>query len=89
MNTESILCEQTKINLTPAGARLKDLAAASVFVRRPEHDEIFWDMAEARGLGEFPGVCVVADICREELLFEIDAEAVFVPSGKRKQYGNE
>jgi hypothetical protein len=89
MNTESILCEQTKIKLTPAMARLKDLAAASVFAKRPEHAEIFWDMAEARGLGEFPGVCVVADICRDELLFEIDAEAAFVPSAKREEYGNE
>jgi hypothetical protein len=33
-------------------------------------------MARARGLEELPAVCVVADVCREELLFEIDAEAV-------------
>jgi hypothetical protein len=32
-------------------------------------------MAVARGLDPFPAVCVVTDICREELLFEIDAEA--------------
>jgi enamine deaminase RidA (YjgF/YER057c/UK114 family) len=71
------------------GAGLKDLAAATVFVKRAEHAEIFWDIVEARGLGDFPAVCVVADVCRDELLFEIDAEAAFVPSGKREEYGNE
>ena len=34
--------------------------------------------AASRGLDDFPGVCVVADVCREELLFEIDAEVAFV-----------
>jgi two-component sensor histidine kinase len=29
-----------------------------------------------------PAVCVVADVCRDELLFEIDAEAVFLEIGK-------
>ena len=33
-------------------------------------------MTADRGLSDFPTVCVVADVCREELLFEIDAEAV-------------
>jgi enamine deaminase RidA (YjgF/YER057c/UK114 family) len=75
--------------ISKEGARLRDLAAATVFVKRPEHADIFWDMAESRGLGDLPAVCVVADICREELLFEIDAEAAFVPSGKRRQYGKE
>jgi len=55
---------------------LKDICSATVFVKRPEFAEIFYEMAAARGLGDFPCVCVVADICREELLFEIDAEAI-------------
>jgi hypothetical protein len=33
-------------------------------------------MAVDRGLEDFPAVFVVADVCREELLFEIDGEAV-------------
>jgi hypothetical protein len=32
-------------------------------------------MATDRGLADFSDVCIVADVCREELLFEIDAEA--------------
>jgi len=58
------------------GADLRSIAAATAFVKRPEYAPIFWKMAADRGLTEFPAVCVVADVCREELLFEIDAEAV-------------
>jgi enamine deaminase RidA (YjgF/YER057c/UK114 family) len=57
------------------GADLSDICAATVFVRSPEDASVFWEMAADRGLAAFPAVCVVADVCREELLFEIDAEA--------------
>ena len=62
--------------LRQEGAVLADICAATVFVKQPEYAEVFWKMAAERGLGDFPAVCVVADVCREELLFEIDAEAV-------------
>jgi len=62
--------------LDQEGAGFKDIAAATVFVKSPEFAPVFWKMAVARGLADFPAVCVVADVCREELLFEIDAEAV-------------
>jgi enamine deaminase RidA (YjgF/YER057c/UK114 family) len=62
--------------LNQEGAGLRDIAAATVFVKRPEYAAIFRKMARDRGLEDFPAVCVVADVCREELLFEIDAEAV-------------
>jgi len=55
---------------------LEDICAATVFVKRPEDIRIFQEMAGSRGLEDFPCVCVVADICRKELLFEIDAEIV-------------
>ena len=58
------------------GAELTDIAAATVFVKRPEHATIFWQMASEHGIEEFPAVCVVAEVCRDELLFEIDAEVV-------------
>jgi enamine deaminase RidA (YjgF/YER057c/UK114 family) len=57
-------------------ASLEDICAATVFVKRPEDVHIFREIANSRGLEDFPCVCVLADICREELLFEIDAEAV-------------
>jgi len=73
-----INCTFGKIDslLGQVGACLADICAATVFVKRPEYAEVFWEMAKDRGLEEFPAVCVIADVCREELLFEIDAEAV-------------
>ena len=73
-----INCTFDKIDslLKQEGAELKDICSATVFVKHGEYAETFHEMATARGLGDFPCVCVVADVCREELLFEIDAEAV-------------
>lgn len=62
--------------LEAAGCRLRDIAAATVFVKNPGDAAVFDRMADRRGLEPFPAVTVVADICRTELLFEIDAEAV-------------
>jgi enamine deaminase RidA (YjgF/YER057c/UK114 family) len=59
------------------GASLNDIAAASVFVKRPEDAPVYQERAAARGLENLPVVIMVADICREELLFEIDAEVAF------------
>jgi len=68
--------EKIETLLNQEGADLRNIAAATVFVKRPEYASIFREMAKDRGLEIFPAVCVVADVCREELLFEIDAEAV-------------
>lgn len=62
--------------LAQEGAELKDICSATVFVKQPEFAKIFYEMSAARGLENFPCVCIVADVCREELLFEMDAEAV-------------
>jgi len=62
------------------GARLTDIAAACVFVKRPEDALAYQERAAARGLSNLPAVIMVADICREELLFEMDAEVAFDPS---------
>jgi enamine deaminase RidA (YjgF/YER057c/UK114 family) len=64
------------------GASLQDIAAACVFVKRPEDALVYQECAEARGLENLPAVVMVADVCREELLFEIDAEVVLEP-GRR------
>jgi enamine deaminase RidA (YjgF/YER057c/UK114 family) len=73
-----INCTFDKIEslLAQEGSGLADICAATVFVKRPEYAEVFWRIAADRGLDDFPAVCVVADVCREELLFEIDAEVV-------------
>jgi len=43
-----------------------------------------WSITSGHGLGlsNLPAVIMVADVCREELLFEMDAEVAFDPSMK-------
>jgi enamine deaminase RidA (YjgF/YER057c/UK114 family) len=62
--------------LAHTGTGLQDICSATVFVKRPEDARLFYEIASQRGLTDFPCVCIVADICRDELLFEIDAEAI-------------
>jgi enamine deaminase RidA (YjgF/YER057c/UK114 family) len=61
------------------GASLENIVAACVFVKRPEDALVYQERAAARGLENLPAIVMVADICREELLFEIDAEVAFDP----------
>ena len=73
-----VICTLDKIEtlLGQEGAGLEDICAATVYVKRSEYAEVFREVASDRGLADLPAVCIVADVCREELLFEIDAEAV-------------
>lgn len=61
-------------------ASLKDVAAACVFVKRPEDAQAYRERAAAWGLENLPAVVMVADVCRPELLFEMDAEVAFNPA---------
>jgi enamine deaminase RidA (YjgF/YER057c/UK114 family) len=72
-----VRCTLAKVDslLHQARASLKDICAATVFVKKPEHAEVVREVTADLGIENLPAVCVVADICREELLFEIDAEA--------------
>jgi enamine deaminase RidA (YjgF/YER057c/UK114 family) len=55
------------------GAALKDLCEATVFIKRKEDFPVFQDIIEDMGITNIPSVNVLADVCRDELLFEIDA----------------
>jgi enamine deaminase RidA (YjgF/YER057c/UK114 family) len=57
-----------------AGATLEDLALVRVYVKRQEDYETVKAVCEAR-LGQVPTVYAVADVCRAELLVEIEAIA--------------
>lgn len=59
-----------------AGASLGHIAAGVAFVRRPGVADDWRAVAAERGLGGLPVVCVVGDVCREELLFELDGQAL-------------
>jgi enamine deaminase RidA (YjgF/YER057c/UK114 family) len=55
------------------GATLKDLCEATVFLKRREDFSIYQKIAVQTGISDAPSVNVVADVCRDELLFELDA----------------
>jgi enamine deaminase RidA (YjgF/YER057c/UK114 family) len=62
--------------LQEAGAALPDVRQATAFLKNPCDRRSFERIAERVGLSTVPMVTTVADVCREELLFEIDATAV-------------
>jgi enamine deaminase RidA (YjgF/YER057c/UK114 family) len=62
------------------GATLADLCDATVFLKRAEDVAVYRQVMAERGLEDLPGVPVVADVCRDELLFEMDGAAVLSSS---------
>jgi len=67
--------------LEGAGASLADVGQATAFLANPSDGRSFERILERSGLQASPLVTTVADVCREDLLFEIDATAV-VPLGR-------
>jgi enamine deaminase RidA (YjgF/YER057c/UK114 family) len=63
-------------------AHLKDIVLTAAYCKNRKTYETFRKITKYLGLDEIPFVPVYADVCRDELLFEIDAIAV-------KQYGFE
>jgi len=59
------------------GATLNDICSATVFLKRPEDFAIYQKTIAEKGLDYMPAVCVIADICRKDLLFELDATVTF------------
>ena len=58
------------------GATLEDIRSATVYFKNAEDLNIYEKLAARLGLMILPAVFVVADICRDELLVEMDALAV-------------
>jgi len=58
------------------GAALTDLCDATIFIKQAEDADVLAEVIAERGLKELAGVRVVADVCRDDLLFEIDGAAV-------------
>ena len=59
--------------LEPVGVNFGQIASATVFVKRREDTEAYAQIISERGYLDLPAVCVIADVCRPELLFEMDA----------------
>jgi len=66
------------------GASLADVGAACVFLKRPEYLQAYQGRATAWGLQDLPAVVMIADVCRQELLFEMDAEVAVTAAGRVK-----
>jgi enamine deaminase RidA (YjgF/YER057c/UK114 family) len=59
------------------GAGLTDICQATVFLKRAQDYTAYQQALAERALNEMPAVCVLADVCRDELLFEMDGIAAF------------
>jgi enamine deaminase RidA (YjgF/YER057c/UK114 family) len=70
---ESLLCE--------GGAGLGDVRQATAFVKRHRDISELRDILADRGMDQLPVVYTVGDVCRDELLFELDATATVPNSG--------
>lgn len=66
--------------LPGAGASLKDLAKLRVYIKRPEHYAACRSICERR-FGSAPVIYALADVCRPELLVEIEGVAFSPYSG--------
>jgi len=62
--------------LEPHGASLADICQATAFVKRAEDVPAYHRIVERRGLESMNAVVAIGDVCREELLFELDATAL-------------
>jgi enamine deaminase RidA (YjgF/YER057c/UK114 family) len=58
------------------GAELRDLCEATVFIKHKEDFPVYQKVIEQLGIPNIPSVNVVADVCRNELLFELDADFI-------------
>ena len=55
------------------GATMHDIYEATIFLKNAKDLPLYKKVVEEIGLSEIPQVIMVADVCRDELLFEMDA----------------
>lgn len=55
------------------GLVIEDAVEGTVFLKRPEYYEAYKDYIAEHNLKELPFISCIADVCRDDLLFEIDA----------------
>ncbi len=61
--------------LEPVGGALADICSATLFCKDPSIYQAFKEVTELLGVPDFPVIPVLADVCRSELLVEIEAMA--------------
>jgi enamine deaminase RidA (YjgF/YER057c/UK114 family) len=73
--------EAVEAILAAAGGSLADVAQATAFLANPSDGRSFERLVSRTGLRDAPLVTTMADICRRDLLFELDATAVLPARG--------
>ncbi len=86
-NIEALIAEENvaRHDLPGLGATLSDLALVRVYVKRREDYEAASAVCRER-LGEVPIIFAVADVCRDELLVEIEAIAYRIYPGANRPH---
>jgi len=64
-----------------------DVSMATAFLKLPQDIPTWERVRQILSLASFPVLCVVSDICRPELLFELEATAVYVSTGRGSHVG--
>ncbi len=59
---------------------LADICQATAFLKRPEDRGVLQEVMAESGLAQMPVVRVLADVCRDDLLFEMDGIAASDPA---------
>jgi enamine deaminase RidA (YjgF/YER057c/UK114 family) len=67
--------ENVEALLRDCSLRWDDVAASTVFLKHPQDLATYRAVAAQHGIAEVPQVVVVADVCRPDLLFEIEVTA--------------
>ncbi|MEJ2568516.1 MAG: Rid family hydrolase [candidate division WOR-3 bacterium] len=62
--------------IKPEGASFSDLCEATVFLKKKSDFSLYQETAKSLGISDIPAIYLVADVCWEELLFELDAAFV-------------
>jgi len=62
--------------LRSRGFGFTDLTCATAYFRRPVEAGMFAEWLAANRLSHLPILCAQCDVCRDDLLFELEAEAL-------------
>ncbi len=71
--------------LEPAGASLPDISAGTLFYKDAESRRVYEQVTTLLGVPKLPLVPVLADVCRDELLVEIEAVALVSPQTTKRE----
>jgi enamine deaminase RidA (YjgF/YER057c/UK114 family) len=73
-NIEQLISRESLSSLGKGDHKLPRIEFIRVYIKRPEHHRVVKQICEQR-LPGIPGIYVVSDVCREDLLVEIEALA--------------